>query len=82
MTLDELANLVDDRDGIQIRFALRIAPGKQAMAAKHHSIAPRHFLHRTIQHHRQFKAGPLPGNPYQLVLELLIEVIHLFFAIR
>src|ERR1700688_2181731 len=81
IALDELANLVDDGDGIQIRFALRAAPGEQAMAAKHDAIASGNLLYRTFKHHRKLEARPLPGHPYQLVTELPVELIHLFFTI-
>ena len=69
MALDELSDLIDDGDGIEIRFALGVSPGKKAVAAQHHSIAARHCLYRALEHHGKFKARTLPGNPHQLVTE-------------
>jgi hypothetical protein len=81
MALDELADLVDDGDGIQIRFALRAAPGKEAMAAEYDTVAARHLLDRALEHHGQFKARTLPRDPHHLVAELLVELVHLFLAV-
>ncbi len=39
VALDELANLVDYREGIQIALALRFTPGKQPVTAEHDAIA-------------------------------------------
>ena len=78
--LDELAELIDDRDRVEIALPLGVSPGEEAMAAEDDSIATRRF-HCTPQHHGQFKAGALPGHPDELVVELLVELFHLFPAV-
>ena len=37
--LDELADLIDDGEGVQVALALRLAPGEQAVAAEHDAVA-------------------------------------------
>jgi hypothetical protein len=81
MGLDELTELVNDSDGIEIRFALGVAPGEETVATQHHAIAARNLLHCAIEHHGQLKTRPLPREPHHLVAELLVELIHFFFAI-
>src|SRR6202030_1499923 len=70
-----------DGDGIEIRLALRATPREEAMTAEHNAIAAGYFFYRAFKHHCQLKAGPLPGNPHQLVSELPVELFHLFFTI-
>src|SRR5580704_18665112 len=77
MTLDKLAELVDDRYRVVVTFALRATPCKQAVAAQHHTVAPRRLLDDLLQHHAKLKAGPLPGQPRQLEVKLFIELFHL-----
>ena len=36
---DELADLVDDGEGVQVALALRLAPGEEAVAAQHDAVA-------------------------------------------
>ena len=80
--LDELAKLVDDRDGVQVALALRLSPRKQAMPAEHDAIAPRRLLDDLPQHHAKLETRPLPRQPRQLVAELLVELLHLDLAVR
>jgi hypothetical protein len=56
--LDELPQLIDDRDGIQVAFTLRLAPGKQPVSAQHHAIAARRLGNDALEHHAQLKAMP------------------------
>ena len=42
----ELTELVDDGDGIQITFALRASPRKEAMPTENDSVAARVRLNR------------------------------------
>jgi len=81
MRLHKLAQLVDDRDRVHVRLALRLAPCKQAMPAEHNAVAVRILLHRAAQHHCQLKARPLPRHPRQLVPELRVELLHLRLAV-
>jgi len=48
------------------------------MSAKERCITSLIFLYRTAQHHSQFKAGPLPRDPNQIVLSEPVEFRHLF----
>ena len=81
MALDELADLVDDGDGVEIRCTLGVSPGEKAVAAEYDSIATWHCLHRALQHHGEFEARTLPRDPHHLVAELVIELIHLFLTV-
>ena len=81
MALDELADLIDDGDGIEIRLALGVSPGKKAVAAEHNSIAAGHSFHCALHHHGKLKARTLPRDPHHLVAELVIELVHLFLAV-
>ena len=81
MALNELADLVDDGERVQVALALRLAPGKQAVAAQHDAVAAGILLDGALHHHGQLKAGALPGHPDQRVAELAIELVHLGFAV-
>ena len=39
VAMNELADLVDDGEGVQIALALRLAPGEEAVAAEHDAVA-------------------------------------------
>ena len=73
---DEQAEVVDDRDGIQVTFPLGIAPGEQSMTAKHNPVAISQILDRTAEHHGQLEPGPLPGNPAEAMTEAPVELLH------
>ena len=64
MAVHELAELIDDGDGVQVGFALRVAPGKEAMSAEYDAVAARVFLNGVLEHHGEFEARALPGKPY------------------
>ena len=81
MLLNKLAELIDHRKGIQIAFALRFAPGEEAVTAEHDSIASRVLKDGAAHHHGQLKARALPRHPHKGVLEGAIELLHLFFAV-
>ena len=67
---DELAELVDDGDGVEVALALGVAPGEEAVAAEHDAVAAGGLRDDAAQHHAQLKAGALPGQPGELVAEL------------
>ncbi len=77
MLRNELAHLVDRPQTVQITFALRVAPGEQAMAAQQHAIASRIVSNRLFKLQRELKPGPLPRQPYDLAPELLVELFQL-----
>ena len=81
MVGDELADLIDEGDGVEIAFALRLSPGEQAMPAEHDAIASGVLLDGAPHHEAELKTGTLPGNPNQRVVEFAIELFHLDFAI-
>src|SRR5262249_20833117 len=81
VTLNKLPDLIDDRDGVQIALALRIAPRKQSVSAQHNSVATRRVGNNLPQHHAKLKARPLPRQPCQLVPKLLVELLHLLLTI-
>src|SRR5215831_4218255 len=62
---DELADLVNEGDGVQVTLALRLAPGEQTVATEHDSVAAGICCDRTLHHHAKLKARALPGNPDQ-----------------
>src|SRR5690348_6492719 len=78
---DELPKLVDDRDGVQVRLAMCVAPSKEAMAAEYDAIALWVVLHRAAQHHGEFEAGALPRDPDHAVTKAVIELFHLLQAV-
>src|SRR6185437_7199311 len=80
--LDELTDLVNDGDGVEIAFALRVAPGEETVAAEDNAVAAGILLDSAFQHHSQLKSRSLPGKPDELVAELLVELLHLLLAIR
>ena len=82
MPRDELADLVDQRDGSQIALALRLSPREQAVAAKYDAVAVWIVAYCLAKHKPEFKAGTLPWNPYKRVVELAIEFVHLGLAVR
>ena len=82
MLLNELTDLIDDRDGGKVALALRLAPCKETMSAEHHAVAAGYRRHGFPQHHRKLKARPLPRHPHQLVAELMVELLHACLAIR
>ena len=79
---DELAQLVDDRHGRKVAFALRVAPREQPVSAEHDAVAAGRILDNLAQHHAQLEARPLPRQPRQLVAELRVELLHLLLAVR
>ena len=78
---DELAELIDDGDGVEIALALGFAPGEEAVAAEHDAVAAGGFADDAAEHHAEFEAGALPGKPGELVAVLLVELVHLDFAV-
>src|SRR5215469_13502381 len=81
MALEELAELVDDGDGVQVALALRVTPCEEAMAAKHDAVAAGRLGDDLAQHHAELKAGTLPGKPRELVTKLCVELIHALLAV-
>src|SRR5690349_7303886 len=81
MRCDELPKLIDGSNAVQIALALRVAPREQAMSAKYDPIAVRVFGHRLLQHQAQFKSRSLPGQPYHVASESLVELSHFLFAV-
>src|ERR1700761_8012279 len=77
MRFNEVGELIDHTERIQIALALRIAPGEQAMAAKHDTIARRLLLNRPLHHHRELEPWTLPRYPDQLMFIGAIELLHL-----
>jgi len=76
VALNKLADLVDDSEGVQVALALGLAPRKQAVAAKDDAVAAGIVADCAAHHEAQLKAGALPGNPYQGVVELAVELVH------
>ncbi len=81
MSRNELADLVDDGDGVEVALALGLAPGEEAVAAENNAIAAGVGAEGIAHHEAKFKAGALPRNPDQRVVELAIEFVHLRFAV-
>ena len=79
--LHKLPQVIDHRHRVQIAFALRFAPREQPVATEHDAVAARVVLHGVAHHYRQLKAWALPRDPHQPVLEVAIELLHLFFAV-
>ena len=78
---DELADLVDDGDGVEVALALRVAPGEEAVAAEDDAVAAGCFRDSLAQHHAELEAGALPGEPGELVAELFVEFLHALLAV-
>ena len=70
MLEDELAHLVDGVDAVQVALALCHAPGEQAVTSQNQPLSARIIRYRAFDEERQFEAGALPGNPYDLAAEL------------
>src|SRR5215469_13799219 len=81
MALDELADLIDDRDGVEVALALRVAPGKETMAAEDDAIAAGRLADDLAEHHAELKARALPGQPGELVAKLRVEFVHALLAV-
>ena len=73
---DKLPELVDEGDGVEVTLPLAFAPGKEAVSAEHDAVRARMRLDCRAQHHGQLEAGPLPGNPDQVVPEAPVEFLH------
>src|SRR3954462_8312862 len=82
MPLNEFAHLINRMDAIQVAFALRHAPGEEAMTAKNQPFRPCGILHRSFEHEGQFESGTLPWNPDDSPVEFSIELLQLALAIR
>src|SRR5438128_540056 len=78
----EVAELIDDGDAVQIRLALGVAPGEEAVAAEENAVGLRVLADGAVQHHAEFKAGPLPGEPDDVVVVALVEFSELRLSIR
>ena len=81
VALDELANLVDDGEGVEVALALGVAPGEEAVAAQDDAVAAGVFLDGLAHHQAEFEAGALPGEPDQGVAELAVELLHFGLAV-
>ena len=81
VALDELADLVDDGEGVQVALALGLAPGEKAVAAQDDAVAAGVFADCEAHRQAQFKAGTLPGKPDEGVVELAIEFFHFGLAV-
>src|SRR3954465_10714013 len=82
MPLNEFAHLINGVDAIQVAFALRHAPGEEAMTAKDQPFRSCGILHRSFDHEGQFESRTLPGNPDDSPIKLSIELFELALAIR
>ena len=81
VAMNELPDLVDDGKRVQVALALRLAPGEQSVAAQHDAVATGIRFDSLAHRQSQFKAGPLPWNPNQRVIELAVELVHLGLAV-
>src|SRR5215472_16893343 len=81
MALDELADLIDDRDGVEVALALRIAPGEETVAAEDDAVAAGCFADDLAEHHAELKARALPRQPGELMAELRVELTHALLAV-
>ena len=79
--LDELADVVDDGEGVCIALALGLAPGEEAVAAENDAVAGGVGEDCGAQHQAEFEAGTLPGQPDQGVAEGAVELFHFGFAV-
>ena len=61
VALDELADLVDEGDGVPVALWLRVTPGEEAVAAQDDAVASGSVLHDRAEHHPELEAGALPG---------------------
>ena len=77
----ELAKLINDGDGVQVAFALGMAPREETVSAEHHTVTTRRFGRSLSDHHSQFKAWTLPRQPCELVAEFPVEFLRLLLAI-
>ena len=78
---DELADLVDDGEGVQVALALCLAPRKESVTAENDAVAPRIVAYRFAHHQAKFKSRSLPWNPDERMVELAIELLHLGFPV-
>ena len=76
VVVDELADLIDEGDGVQIAFALSLAPGEKAMSAEDDAVAVRIVGDGLAHDEAELEAGAQPGNPDERVVELAIEFVH------
>src|SRR5277367_695943 len=78
MLRNKLPQLVDDRDGVDIALALRLAPSEEPMSAEDNPVAVGRLFYGFAQHHGQLKARALPRQPNQLVRVGAIKLFHFF----
>src|ERR1700677_2832347 len=81
MFKNELAHVVNGVNAVQIALALRLSPGKQAMAAKNQAFRSGIVPDCFFKHKRQFKSGTLPGKPYDFAVKFLVERFQLSLSI-
>ncbi len=77
----EHAEIINHRQAVQVTLMRGLAPGKQAVAAQHNAVAAGIRFHGFHQAQGQIKSRPLPGKPHQVVVEALVEFLHLLFAV-
>src|SRR5271169_3294865 len=82
MAKHELSDLIDDRNRVEIAFALGVAPGEESVSSQHDAIATGMSVHRILHHKTQLKPWPLPWNPHDFVIESPIEFRKAFEAVR
>src|ERR1700694_2713418 len=76
MPQNKFAHLVDGLNAVQITIALRHSPGEQSVAAENEAFRKRIILDSPFNHERQFESGALPGDPYDLAIKFLVELVQ------
>src|ERR1700757_4708752 len=81
MLLNEFTHLINGVDTVQIAVPLRHSPREQPVAPEDQAFGTRVLLDGSFDEQRQFKTRPLPRNPGDFAIELLVELIQLTFAV-
>ena len=79
--VDEAAHLVNGFDGVDVAFALGVAPSEEAVAAEDEAVGVRVFLDAFFEHEGEFEAGALPGDPDDVGAEFLVIFAHFALAV-
>src|SRR5690348_11495092 len=82
MLVNKLAHLINGSNAVQIALALRVTPGKEAMAAEQNTITSGGLFDGLFQLERQFKTGTLPGKPHDVTAVSAIEFFELLLSVR
>src|ERR1700687_4903714 len=80
--VNELAELIDNKDTVRVALFLRRTPGKQAMACQDDSVGIRNLRYSFAEHQTQLERRPLTCNPEEFAPKGFVEFLQPAAPIR